>query len=49
MYISDPKHPSHGFFSWSCKIDGTPNEETAAPDGEEYFRDGSLLRGKSVG
>lgn len=37
MYISDPKHPSYGYFSWSCKIDGTPNEETPAPDGEEYF------------
>jgi len=37
MYISDPKHPSFGFFSWSCKTDGTPNEETPAPDGEEYF------------
>lgn len=37
MYISDRNHPSYGYFSWSCKIDGTPNEETAAPDGEEYF------------
>jgi oligosaccharide reducing-end xylanase len=37
MYISDPHHPSYGYFSWSCKTDGTPNEETAAPDGEEYF------------
>ena len=37
MYISDPKHPSYGYFSWSCKTDGTPNEETPAPDGEEYF------------
>jgi len=37
MYIADPKHPSFGYFSWSCKTDGTPNEETAAPDGEEYF------------
>ena len=37
MYISDPDHPSFGYFSWSCKTDGTPNEETAAPDGEEYF------------
>jgi oligosaccharide reducing-end xylanase len=37
MYISDPKHPSFGYFSWSCKTDGAPNEETAAPDGEEYF------------
>jgi oligosaccharide reducing-end xylanase len=37
MYISDPKHPSYGYFSWSCKTDGTANEETPAPDGEEYF------------
>jgi oligosaccharide reducing-end xylanase len=37
MYIDDPHHPSYGYFSWSCKTDGTPNEETAAPDGEEYF------------
>jgi oligosaccharide reducing-end xylanase len=37
MYISDRNHPSYGYFSWSCKTDGTPNEETAAPDGEEYF------------
>lgn len=37
MYISNPKHPSYGYFSWSCKTDGTPNEETPAPDGEEYF------------
>jgi oligosaccharide reducing-end xylanase len=37
MYIGDPHHPSYGYFSWSCKTDGTPNEETAAPDGEEYF------------
>jgi oligosaccharide reducing-end xylanase len=37
MYIDDPHHPSYGYFSWSCKIDGTPNEETPAPDGEEYF------------
>jgi len=37
MYISDPHHPSYGYFSWFCKPDGTPNEETPAPDGEEYF------------
>lgn len=37
MYISAPKHPSQGYFSWSCKVSGEPNEETAAPDGEEYF------------
>jgi oligosaccharide reducing-end xylanase len=37
MYIGDPQHPSYGYSSWSCKTDGSPNEETAAPDGEEYF------------
>jgi oligosaccharide reducing-end xylanase len=37
MYVGDPKHPSYKYFSWSCKTDGTPNEETSAPDGEEYF------------
>jgi oligosaccharide reducing-end xylanase len=45
MYISDPKHPSYGYFSWSCKIDGTPNEETPAPDGEEYFSMALLFAG----
>ena len=49
MYISDPKHPSYGYFSWSCKPDGTPNEETPAPDGEEYFADVSLLRLGALG
>jgi len=37
MYISKPDHPSEGYFAWSLKRDGTPNSETAAPDGEEYF------------
>jgi oligosaccharide reducing-end xylanase len=37
MYISNPGHPSEGYFAWSLKTDGTPNSETAAPDGEEYF------------
>ena len=45
MYISDPKHPSYGYFSWSCKTDGTPNEETPAPDGEEYFAMALLFAG----
>ena len=45
MYISDPKHPSFGYFSWSCKTDGTPNEETPAPDGEEYFAMSLLFAG----
>jgi oligosaccharide reducing-end xylanase len=37
MYARNPQHPSYGYFFWSCKTDGTPNEETPAPDGEEYF------------
>jgi oligosaccharide reducing-end xylanase len=37
MYQSSPKHPSYGFFSWSMKVDGTPNSESPAPDGEEYW------------
>jgi oligosaccharide reducing-end xylanase len=37
MYISSPTHPSEGYFAWSMKTNGTPNAETAAPDGEEYF------------
>ena len=37
MYVSSPDHPSEGYFSWSLKTDGTPNEETPAPDGEEYL------------
>jgi oligosaccharide reducing-end xylanase len=37
MYVSAPEHPSEGYFSWSLKRDGTPNEETPAPDGEEYY------------
>jgi oligosaccharide reducing-end xylanase len=45
MYIGDPKHPSYGYFSWSCKTDGTPNEETPAPDGEQYFAMALLFAG----
>jgi oligosaccharide reducing-end xylanase len=45
MYVSDPKQPSHGYFAWSCKTDGTPNEETPAPDGEEYFAMALLFAG----
>ncbi|MBW4043705.1 MAG: glycoside hydrolase [Acidobacteria bacterium] len=45
MYVSDPKHPSYGYFSWSCKTDGSPNSETPAPDGEEYFAMALLFAG----
>ncbi len=37
MYIRGPQHPAEGYFAWSLKRDGTPNSETPAPDGEEYF------------
>lgn len=37
MYHASPESPACGFFSWSVKTDGTPNDEMAAPDGEEYF------------
>ena len=37
MYHDDPKHPGYGYFSWSVKTDGKPNDEMPAPDGEEYF------------
>jgi oligosaccharide reducing-end xylanase len=37
MYHSLPNHPASGFFSWSVKINGTPNDKMPAPDGEEYF------------
>jgi oligosaccharide reducing-end xylanase len=37
MYHDDPKHFAYKFFSWSMKIDGTPNSESPAPDGEEYW------------
>lgn len=28
---------SEGYFAWSCGLDGKPNANGAAPDGEEYF------------
>jgi len=37
MYHDAPTHPGYGFFSWSLKTDGTPNSESPAPDGEEYY------------
>ncbi|HET9797755.1 MAG TPA: glycosyl hydrolase family 8, partial [Gemmatimonadaceae bacterium] len=37
MYNAAPTHPAYRFFSWSMKTDGTPNSESPAPDGEEYW------------
>ena len=31
MYCDSPQHPTYGFFSWSAKTDGTPNDEMPAP------------------
>ncbi|HTY86709.1 MAG TPA: glycosyl hydrolase family 8 [Candidatus Acidoferrum sp.] len=37
MYHGTPTHPAYGFFSWSVKTNGMPNDEMPAPDGEQYF------------
>jgi oligosaccharide reducing-end xylanase len=37
MYHDSPTHPGYGFFSWSMHVDGTPRDESPAPDGEEYW------------
>jgi oligosaccharide reducing-end xylanase len=37
MYHASTNHPALGFFSWSMRTNGTPNDEMPAPDGEEYF------------
>jgi oligosaccharide reducing-end xylanase len=37
MRHDSPTNPAYGFFSWSMKTNGTPNDEMPAPDGEEYF------------
>jgi oligosaccharide reducing-end xylanase len=37
MYHDNPRHPGYGYFSWSVKKNGKPNDEMPAPDGEEYF------------
>ncbi|MBR5733672.1 MAG: xylanase, partial [Lachnospiraceae bacterium] len=36
MWHQEPG-PEHGYFAWSCALDGKRNAEGAAPDGEEYF------------
>jgi len=40
MYHDATNHPACGFFSWSVKTNGVPNDEMPAPDGEEYFATG---------
>jgi oligosaccharide reducing-end xylanase len=37
MYHDSSNSPAYGYFSWSMKTNGTPNDEMPAPDGEQYF------------
>jgi oligosaccharide reducing-end xylanase len=37
MYHGSSNHPSWGYFSWSLRTNGVPNDEMPAPDGEQYF------------
>jgi oligosaccharide reducing-end xylanase len=37
MSHDSPTHFAYKYFSWSMKVDGTPNSESPAPDGEEYW------------
>jgi oligosaccharide reducing-end xylanase len=37
MYHNSSNSPAYGYFSWSMKTNGTPNDEMPAPDGEQYF------------
>lgn len=36
-YMQHEDGPWKGYFRWSCKVDGTPNAEGPASDGELYF------------
>ncbi len=37
MYHSSTNSPAYGYFSWSLKTNGVPNDDMPAPDGEQYF------------
>jgi oligosaccharide reducing-end xylanase len=37
MYHDSTNSPAWGYFSWSMKTNGAPNDEMPAPDGEQYF------------
>lgn len=46
-YMTVPKgHENEGYFIWSCGLDGHPNSDGPAPDGEEYFAAALLLAEK---
>ncbi len=44
MYHASSNHPACGYFSWSLKTNGVPNDEMPAPDGEEYFATSGVKR-----
>ena len=37
MYHDSCSSPAFGYFSWSMRTNGMPNDEMPAPDGEQYF------------
>ena len=37
MYHNSTNSPVYGYFSWSVRTNGMPNDEMPAPDGEQYF------------
>jgi oligosaccharide reducing-end xylanase len=37
MYHGSPTEPGYGFFSWSMKPSGVANDNSPAPDGEQYW------------
>jgi oligosaccharide reducing-end xylanase len=37
MEVAHTSTSSRGFFSWSMRTDGTPNDEMPVPDVEEHF------------
>ncbi len=47
MYHEDGWH--EGYFAWSCALDGTPNSQGAAPDGEEYYAMALIFAGNRWG
>ncbi len=49
MYISDPAHPSYGYFSWSAKTDGTRERRDAGSGRRGVFCDVAAVCSESVG
>lgn len=47
MYLEEGENA--GYFAWSVQLDGTKNSFGAAPDGEEFFADGTVFRSAPLG